>query len=73
MPLMHGGKKAVSANIHELHEANKGRSKPRGNKQIVAIALRAAREGKKPSKNPMKNEKGETDFTEMARRMKGKC
>ena len=38
MPLMHGGKKAVSANIHELHEANKGRSKPRGNKQIVAIA-----------------------------------
>lgn len=73
MPLMHGGKKAVSANIHELHEANAGKTKPRSQKQIVAIALRAAREGKKPSKRSIKNAKGETDFTEMARRMKEKC
>lgn len=73
MPLMHGGKKAVSANIHELHEANKGKAKPRSNKQIVAIALRAAREGKKTSKRSIKTERGETDFTEMARRMKEKC
>lgn len=60
--------KDVSTNIRELKEHG---TRKRSQKQIIAIALRAAREGKKASKRPMKNEKGETDFTEMARRMKG--
>lgn len=72
MPLMHGGKKAVSANIHELHEAHGG-EKAWPQRRIIAASLSAARRGKKTSKRSIKTEKGETDFTEMARRMKEKC
>jgi hypothetical protein len=48
MPLKKGGKKAVSFNIRELHNANK--SKPAGKKrshaQMIAIGISAAKRGK---------------------------
>ena len=47
MPLKRGGQKAVSSNIKELKTNG---TKKRSQKQIVAIALNAARGGKKKSK-----------------------
>lgn len=46
MPLFRG-KRNVSRNIRELYRANKTRSKPRGRKQIIAIALSASRRRKR--------------------------
>ena len=49
MPLKRGGKKAVKANIKELYKANETKSpgNVRPRKQIIAIALSAARRKKK--------------------------
>jgi len=44
MPLKKGGKKAVAYNMHELSSAG---AKKRPQKQKIAIALSAARGGKK--------------------------
>lgn len=44
MPLKKGGAKAVSANIRELKAHG---TKPRSQKQIVAIAINAAKGNKK--------------------------
>lgn len=51
MPLKKGSsRKTISANIHELTLANKGKKQKRSRKQIIAIALNQARRGTTKSK-----------------------
>lgn len=48
MPLIKStSKQALAENIAELHRANKGKSKPRSNAQIAAIAYATQREARK--------------------------
>ena len=48
MPLIKStSKQALAQNIAELHRANAGKSKPRSNAQIVAIAYAQKREAAK--------------------------